>query len=998
MHALQRNPGQTQSRKGGHQTAKSPASRHWQLPVAVAILCAIQLAVVLPTIADAQSWMKNLEDAGKRILDRTIDQGRPSEDQKSQQTSPVPQPASGSNPSYTRAQLREVQRILLDLGYKPGTVDGTYVPATATAIRAYQSDQGLPQTGAPSGELVAHLRKTQDAKLAGAAGAQTPPRSASTQQRPQQAGGMVAPAPEGAPITAAQERSPETSLGKSTRGAGPTETNASVSTVSSAGLEIDVLAPEGISIGMSFSEAKAALKARGYTNPPGEQGRPRPCLFDRPRGSGTSHTTVSVVARTKRDPYQSDCLEGEAVRVISIRYDVFDDKDPSLLRLVEVTESRLGSPADCGGRTNSRVGCRWNSPPNAPLVEQVSLDGGVARPMKKFRTMLTLQLHAKGDLKAQGRAPMPSSPANSQPDRSAASRQTDVGPTQSGVERSNERTEPTQKSTIASQKGLFEIEGAQLGMTNAQVSATLRAKGFVPSDGGRGAQFVNEGGKPHQAGSTTVTVSYLPGYKNGPPEQAQSLISRFTHSSRSLSDWQKVNEQIYQKLVVQYGEPDKCRRQARSSHDCTWVRQFDGWLATLDWQGTVSWATITLKASSVDRSKFSGLASITVASSSRVPPASSAPQSAQTSDKANGESATIGFDVLAPYGFSIGMPYSEVEAALKKIGFKGGDCGWYRSEDTRQLKLSFQSSGQPGTSFCGEGGLVKLIVVESSDSRGWAAPVDTIVASMNKQIGTAGKCNKPSKTAECRWESPPKPPLVREISVQLSPGAIYYRIRATENLQSRVNLPDKPAVRDEAQPWWTQDLAKMDAAAQTVKFTGSTRFEQLPPQEKQRLGGEATTVYEYCRKKDVFNSLHDCRCVAGKFIDARVANEQAQKTASIGQPPGVQQKWAPEWEKHQTARRDTTTELITIADRVAHQCPNKPGAADYGYKQCIKNGVYQRRLPDRNDLNAFCTCYADTFAAMYMNDPRSEWPNITGIGAGAQLECSKKGYPSSQRR
>ena len=82
-------------------------------------------------------------------------------------------------------------------------------------------------------------------------------------------------------------------------------------------------------------------------------------------------------------------------------------------------------------------------------------------------------------------------------------------------------------------------------MTSVEVSAALRAKGFGPADGGRGAQFVNEGGKPHQAGSTTVTVSYLPGYKNGPPEQAQSLVSRLTHSSRSASESEKVNEQIF---------------------------------------------------------------------------------------------------------------------------------------------------------------------------------------------------------------------------------------------------------------------------------------------------------------------------------------------------------------------------------------------------------------------------------------------------------------------
>jgi hypothetical protein len=801
---------------------------------------------------------------------------------------------------------------------------------------------------------------------------------------------MIAPAPEGAPVTAPGNLSPDAGIDRSTRAAGPAGTAPGVPTSSSSGFEIDVLAPEGVSIGMRFSEAKAALNARGYSNPRGEQGRSMPCAFVRPRDSLTSRT-VNLVAGIN----QGDCLEGEAVRDIQIRYEVFGNKQPSLLGLLEDAERRLGSSADCRRRIAELLDqCRWNSPPNAPLVEAVGLFGGRV----KFQMILTMHLIAKKNVTSHGQSPALSSPG-SQPRRSADARPTDTGPTQSQAEISNKRTEPAQQSAGTSEKGPFEIEGAQLGMTTAQVNAALRANGFVPSDGGRGAQFVNEGGKPHQPGSTTVVISYLPGSKNGPPEQAQSLISRFTHfthSSRSSSDWQKVNEQIYQKLVAKYGEPDKCTGQKSSSHNCKWSSQFDGWLATLEWQGSGSWASIVLKASNVDRSKFSGLASTTVASSSSLAASSPPPTATQTSDKANGESASIGFDVLAPYGFSIGMSYSEVEASVKTMGFKGGGCVWYRSEGTKQVKVSFQSSGQRGTNFCGEGGLVKLIVVESSDSRGWAASAESIVASMNKQIGTAGKCNKPAKMTECRWESPPKPPLVREISVQLGQGTVYYRMRSAENLQSRVNLPAKPAAREDAQHWWTQELAKMDAAAQTVKFTGSTRFEQLPPQEQQRLGGEATTVYEYCRKKDTFNSLHDCRCVAGKFIDARVANEQAQKTAGSGQPLRRQQKWAPEWEKHQTAKRDSTTDLIVIADRVADQCPNKPGAADYGYKQCTR--MYAFRYSNRDDLETFCTCYADTYAAIYMNNPQSNVSTITGAGTGALTECTKKGLPSPMRR
>ena len=407
-------------------------------------------AVAVPTAADAQSWLKKLEEEGKRLLDRTIDEvSRPSDRPPDQQTVPAPQPPSDSKASYPRAHVRDVQRLLIDLGYKPGAVDGTYVPATATAIRAYQSDQGLPQTGVPSSELIAHLKSTQEARLAGAP-RQAPTGSAPKQPTSQTGGGMIAPAPEGAPTTAAQERSPETNMGKSTQGPGPAGTGAGVPTVSSGGFEIDVLAPEGISIGMRLSEAKAALKARGYNNARGDQGRPRPCDFVRPGGSGTYPANVTLVAGTN----QRDCLEGEVVRFIQVRYDPFDDKDPLLPVLVERTERRLGSAADCRRRDRCVLHCNWKSPPNVPLIEQVSLNGGTVKTVGKFRTMLTLQLVGKRDLKAKEGRRHDRSPPTHRSVRTTDSQAADAGQTQGQVESSTKRVEPIQKNAIASKRAI----------------------------------------------------------------------------------------------------------------------------------------------------------------------------------------------------------------------------------------------------------------------------------------------------------------------------------------------------------------------------------------------------------------------------------------------------------------------------------------------------------------------------------------------------------------
>jgi len=169
---------QAQSRAPRHGRTKCDVTfRHRILSITATFLWTILFAITVPTAADAQSWWKQLEDTGKKIIDRTIDKiNRPSEGQQEQQklppqppkTTPAPQPPSDSEPSYTRAQVREVQRLLIDLGYKPGPVDGAYGTATGTAIRAYQADHGLPRTGVPSSELLAHLRSTHNAQPAAA--------------------------------------------------------------------------------------------------------------------------------------------------------------------------------------------------------------------------------------------------------------------------------------------------------------------------------------------------------------------------------------------------------------------------------------------------------------------------------------------------------------------------------------------------------------------------------------------------------------------------------------------------------------------------------------------------------------------------------------------------------------------------------------------------------------------------------------------------------------
>ncbi len=70
----------------------------------------------------------------------------------------------GSRGQSAQAQsvIQSVQASLAKLGYKPGPINGQLTSETARAIREFEVDQALPESGRISGPLVARL-----ARLAG---------------------------------------------------------------------------------------------------------------------------------------------------------------------------------------------------------------------------------------------------------------------------------------------------------------------------------------------------------------------------------------------------------------------------------------------------------------------------------------------------------------------------------------------------------------------------------------------------------------------------------------------------------------------------------------------------------------------------------------------------------------------------------------------------------------------------------------------------------------
>lgn len=74
----------------------------------------------------------------------------------------VAQPAPGDRP-LSRAEVTEMQRLLLALGYKVGEPDGVIGSKTRAALRGFQQSAQLPADGYPTPALLERLRRAQQA-------------------------------------------------------------------------------------------------------------------------------------------------------------------------------------------------------------------------------------------------------------------------------------------------------------------------------------------------------------------------------------------------------------------------------------------------------------------------------------------------------------------------------------------------------------------------------------------------------------------------------------------------------------------------------------------------------------------------------------------------------------------------------------------------------------------------------------------------------------------
>ncbi len=151
-----------------------------------------------------------------------------------------------------------------------------------------------------------------------------------------------------------------------------------------------------------------------------------------------------------------------------------------------------------------------------------------------------------------------------------------------------------------------------------------------------------------------------------------------------------------------------------------------------------------------------------------------------------------------------------------------------------------------------------------------------------------------------------------------------------------------------------------EAAPTNNSFMTNEIYLQLPPEDQQRLIEEAEYVYTYCMGREFFEQFHDCACIAATALEERLKDP------------------------------DFGRSIVSVADDIADECPNIPGAAGYAYNKCTNTYAYSMSY----GLEPYCSCYARKFARLYAEAPRSFMPYIRRLGQNAASACNREIEPN----
>lgn len=116
---------------------------------------------------------------------------------------------------------------------------------------------------------------------------------------------------------------------------------------------------------------------------------------------------------------------------------------------------------------------------------------------------------------------------------------------------------------------------------------------------------------------------------------------------------------------------------------------------------------------------------------------------------------------------------------------------------------------------------------------------------------------------------------------------------------------------------------------------------------------EMQQIEKNCNANVMYAAFHDCRCIAVKFLDARIKSN-------------------PE-----------TSGSDRVFQSIQNECPDEPGIAGFVYKSCADVMRYARP----KDFEKFCKCSANQVARNYSQRPRMNMRYIDNLRKSAFVSC-----------
>lgn len=131
-------------------------------------------------------------------------------------------------------------------------------------------------------------------------------------------------------------------------------------------------------------------------------------------------------------------------------------------------------------------------------------------------------------------------------------------------------------------------------------------------------------------------------------------------------------------------------------------------------------------------------------------------------------------------------------------------------------------------------------------------------------------------------------------------------------------------------------------------------FQSLSREMQEELLKETEQVSNACLTKTIYRQLHDCNCLAGKFLDERL----------LRGPEEDQRK---------------------ILDDLKSTCPNMENTAAFAYNNCIETNKIGRT----RDLEGYCKCFANNLAIAYADQPYPHIEYFSQLSIGAYRKCDQ---------